>query len=391
MLKLIYDPVACGAPSQYGAHEDKLTDGSGAVLQRFLKADPGFVAPEPALARVVRTWLDARGPGAGPVIVLVHGYQYNPVSADGLAHDTPFELVYGVPPKPAASLSWLPLVGECSDLGAALAETAIGFAYRSEAPLGEVSRAGWSNSYQYAVFDLAPLAARALASLLHCLGEQDATVRVLAHSLGTRTFTQAIRLLRARMPVPVERAVLLDGAEFSVDAWAAFRGCSFDVFNVANRKDGVLRLGASQMCHPVRANGSGSACVIGFDGLGGNPRWLDLQADKAALAAWFAAGNAPDGRIYRLTAEAEDELHPAAGLDHWCCYTNAGNRELVRDLLLNPVMTVDQFRAHGVPEGVGSPCYAQFESFPLPPTPQTMLERQRLVLNAGAFEVAGSG
>ncbi|MBN8901580.1 MAG: hypothetical protein J0H57_11155, partial [Rhodospirillales bacterium] len=360
MLKLIYDPVARGAPSQYGSAEDTLTDGAGSVLQRFRKADQDFAAPDAPLSDAVRAWLAARGPNAGPVIVLVHGYQYNPVSADGLAHDTPFQLVYGVPPTPVASLSWLPLVGECSEVGAALADTAIGFAYRSEAPLGEVSRAGWTNSYQYAVFDLAPLAARALAALLSCLAEQGATVRVLAHSLGTRTFAQAIRLLRARVPIPVERAVLLHGAEFSVDAGAAFRGCDFDVFNIANRKDAVLRIGASQLCHPMRANGSASACVIGFDGLGGNPRWLDLQADRPDLVAWFAAGNAPGGRAYRLTSQAEDELHPAAGLDHWCCYTNAGNRELVRDLLLEPAMTVDQFRARHVPDGVGSPSYGQF-------------------------------
>ena len=86
------------------------------------------------------------------------------------------------------------------------------------------------------------------------------------------------------------------------------------MLNIVNRNDLVLRLGAEQMCHPIRQNGSLPACVIGFEGLGGNDRWLDLQLDSDRLRAWFAAGLAPDGTRYAIDPQAEEESHPLPGL-----------------------------------------------------------------------------
>jgi hypothetical protein len=241
------------------------------------------------------------------------------------------------------------------------------------------------------VFDLAPQAARALASVLVYLGSKPITLRVLAHSLGTRTFSQALRLIRARMPANLDRVVLLDGSEFCVDAAASFAACPFDVFNVSSRIDTVLRLGATQMCHPMRQNGSLGACVIGYDGLGANDRWLDLQFDSQALTAWCAAGNAPDGLPYSIDAAAEEESHPLAGLDHWACYTNDGNRALVHDLLTSDVMTGAQLKAHGVPLGNSSPAFGRFNGVAIPPTPQSMVERQRLIAQSLAQNAGGAG
>ena len=55
-------------------------------------------------------------------------------------------------------------------------------------------------------------------------------VRLLAHSLGTRATGQALAALAGAgaMPPPLERAVLLGGAEFSIDVAASFAGCAFD-------------------------------------------------------------------------------------------------------------------------------------------------------------------
>jgi hypothetical protein len=382
MLRLIYDPIAAGAPSQYGGTTDLLLDEHGGTLQEFRKADQGFAAPSPQLSDAVANWLQMRGNRPQPVIVMVHGYLYNPVADSGMGADSPFNLTYGLPPAVDRHLTWLPLVGECDEDGGNLAENAVAFAYRSEADTGEWARAGWNNSYQYAVFDLAPLAARALAAALAALGDHPVTVRVLAHSLGTRTFSQAVRLLRARMPANLDRALLLDGAEFCVDAAANFAGCTFDVINVANRTDSVLRIGAEKMCHPMRANGTLSACVIGYEGLGGNARWTDLQYDNPALQSWLLAGSAPDGVPYRINPLAEDESHPNAGMDHWACYTNDGNRALVRDILASPVMTGAQLLAHAVPSGTNAPTYGRFNGALVPPTLQSALERQRMIAQA---------
>lgn len=391
MLKLIYDPVDAGAPSQYGGAIDVLRDDNHNVFQQYPKAQAGFVPAEPALAAAIDTWLAARANAAEPVVVMVHGFLFDPSKNNDTGPDSPFSLVYGYPPATDYHQSWLPLVGECDQSGGNRAENAVAFAYRSEARAMAFNAAGWDNDYQYAVFDLAPLAARALASVLAYLGSKPITLRVLAHSLGTRTFGQSIRLVRARMPANLDRAVLLDGAEFCVDAAANFAGCPFDVFNVTNRTDFVLRMGGDQFCHPVRATGTPGACVIGYDGLGGNDRWLDLQLDNAALRAWFAAGNAPDGIPYSIDPAAEEESHPFAGLDHWACYTNDGNRALVHDLLASDVMTGAQLKAHGAPSGTDSKMYGQFNGLPIPPTPQSKADRQRMIAQASLSGTEGVG
>ena len=173
MLKLIYDPVDAGAPSQYGNAIDVFRDENRNTLQNFPKAQPGYAPAEPALAAAIDTWLAERGNRPDPVVVMVHGYLYDPSKNNGVSPDSPFQLVYGYPsPTLDAHLSWLPIVGECDQNGRNRAENAVAFAYRSEADIGPTSSAGWNNLYQYAVFDLAPLAARALASVLVYLGSK---------------------------------------------------------------------------------------------------------------------------------------------------------------------------------------------------------------------------
>jgi hypothetical protein len=303
--------------------------------------------------------------------------------------DSPFDSIYGKPPAVDYHQSWLPLVGECDETGGTAAENAIAFCYKSIASLSHVRAASCVNSYQHAVFDLAPRAARALATILGSPATKVPTLRILAHSLGTRTTSQAMRHVRARLTDALDRVILADGAEFSADAAANFANCRCDVFNITNRTDAVLRVGAEQACHPVRLNGTLGACVIGYDGLGGNNRWLDLRLDNARLMNRLAAGNAPDGIPYSIDPAAEEASHPFAGLDHWaCCYNTDGNRELVRDLLFSDVMTVAQMTAHAVPAGTNAPADGLFNNQAIPLTPATLLERQRLM---SRITVAGGG
>jgi hypothetical protein len=381
MLSLMYNPGDTGT----------LTC-DGISLQNFPASDLGFAPSQPVLDARLALWQQQRSDPAAPVVVMVHGFQYDPRQPATPGSDNPLETVYGIPPTPPQhNLTWLPLVGECTNDGAPGIDRAVAFTYPSESGTVEFGNAGWSNLYQYAVFDQAPLAARALAAILDGLGSVTGDVRVLAHSLGTRTTCQAVRLLRARMPAALKRIVMLDGAEFCVDAAASFFGCGFDVLNIVNRTDTVLRLGAEQMCHPFRENNSLAACVIGFEGLGGNDRWLDLQLDSDTLRSWLAAGLAPDGERYAIDPRADEESHPYAGLDHWACYTNDGNRALVRDLLLHELMTVDRLRALGVPGGTNSVVYDRFNGVSIPPTPATRTERQRAAAQAALNSVGGSG
>lgn len=376
MLKLIYTPTLPGPPAVYGTAEDTLavrTDAGERELQRFRKAGPEFIAPNAELGRTIDTWLATRTNPALPVIVMVHGYLYDPRAN---SPDSPFTTVYSTPGARPFNLSWLPLVGECDINGTPQDDNAIAFVYQSESRLADYAAAGWNNSYQFAVFDQSPLAGRALAAILAHLGTHAGiTVRVLAHSLGTRTTSQAVGRLGPAIPANIDRMVLLDGAEFSIDAAAHFKNCTFDVFNILSRSDKVLNLGGDEMCHPFRPNNTRAACVIGRDGLGANTRWLDLRIDDPVTRAWFAGRHAPGGATYAIDPTAEEPSHPNATLGHWACYTNVGNRSLVRDLLFAPAMTVANFTANGVPPVTECPSNGLFNGEAIPPIPDDWATR----------------
>ena len=385
MLVLKYDAVEAGAPDQYGDVIDRLVTVDGSTLQEFPKARVGFIPPEAALSNALDAWLAKRGPRAEPVVVMAHGYQFDPrdISSASTDPDSPITSIYGLPGKVDHHLSWLPLVGECDQNGGTLAENAIAFCYKSQSGILDYANAGWVSDYQHAVFDQSPLAARALAAILVSIASKAPTVRILAHSMGTRTTSQAIGLAQAQLAPTLDRVVLLDGAEFCVDAAANFANCPFDVFSICNRTDEVLALGGDQMCDPIRANGTAEARTIGYDGLGGNERWLDLQLDNPRLIHWFTDRQAPDGIPYRIDAEAEEKSHPVAGLDHWACFTNDGNRALVRALLLKDAMTVAAMTARGVPGGTNAPLYGKFNGLRIPPTPRTLAARKQRLSPAG--------
>ena len=83
MLVLKYDAAAAGAPDQYGDAADRLIDRDGGLLQVFRKAQAGFMAPQAPLSAAVDAWLAKRGPRGEPVVVMVHGYQFDPGNVRG--------------------------------------------------------------------------------------------------------------------------------------------------------------------------------------------------------------------------------------------------------------------------------------------------------------------
>jgi hypothetical protein len=344
MLKLVWTPVAAAAPDteKYRQAIDTLTASYGVA-----EATVGFprdpARPEPdtgPLAEVIRTWLAERTVPNAAAKLMVHGYDYDPRHEHDPAYD-PFATIYGYPGDggPDPRLSWLPLVEECDDRGARHQETAIAFAWVSTGSRLEYATAGWSESYQYACVDLARIAAPALAAVLHILAAERAPIDVLAHSLGTRLFTQAVALIRG--DASLNSVILLDGAEFCVDAAAAYAGRNFNVVNVTNEVDAVLATGGEQFGDPSRAPGSTASCTIGRCGLGARqswegkgaypPNWVDLSLDRRDLQAWFKANGG-----YTLTAIASDGVHPMGNWNHWACYTEPGNRAWLTDLLWKP-------------------------------------------------------
>jgi hypothetical protein len=386
MLKLIWTPGAAAAPDQdaYKQAIDTLVasyDGNAATAG--LPRDPGqHPTGLDAVADVIRAWLPSRAVPAAAVKLMLHGYDYDPRHAGDINYD-PFTAVYGVPGDGGlnARLSWLPLVEELDANGKRPQQTAIAFAWVSTGSLAEYATAGWADSYQYACVDLARLAAAAVAAVLGVLGEAGATVDVLAHSLGTRLFTQALRLAGARDTM-LNNVILLDGAEFSADAAATFAGRRCNVVNVTNEVDAVLALGGEQFGDPSRAPGSVASCNIGRFGLGTTSswsgiaeypaNWVDVSLDRRDVQAWFRANGG-----YTLTATASDNLHPEGNLNHWVCYTEPGNRAWLTDLLWKPGMNGGTMAATAsLPKGVLGDPQPVFAGVGVPTTtPMTMAAR----------------
>lgn len=386
MLKLVWQPGAHAAPDEaaYRQASDSLTASHGDTSSRA--QIPRALAPEladlAALTGVVKAWLAARTVPNAAVKLMLHGYNYDPRHVGDPDYD-PFVEIYGCPGVCSLNsrLSWLPLVEECNDDGSHPRETAIGFAWVSLTPRPEYATAGWSESYQYACVDLAALAANALAALLRVLAAEGVKVDVLAHSLGTRLFTKAVAALGANDGM-LNNVILLDGAEFSVDAAATFAGRTFNVVNVTNEVDAALTTGAEQLGDPSRMPGSVPSCSLGRYGLGkpGSwiapavyPRnWVDLGLERLDLQSWFKAHGG-----YTLTPTASDGVHATGQMNHWACYTEPGNRAWLTDLLWKPGLNgATLAKAPGLPKGVLGDSQPVFAGVGIPTTtPMTMAAR----------------
>ncbi len=390
MLKLYWKTGFVGAPDApvYLAYADEAgrdrlqtIDEAGAftvVQDDFRRGKPFAFAPTAGLTDAIETWLAKRGDA--PVVVMVHGYEYDA----SLPDSDPFALVYGIhqpngetkPPN-----SWLPLVGETEEDGSPKNDRAIAFAWVSEGTFGKFAEAGWNSSYQYAVFDLAPLAARALATVLGILctrqpkaGHRPVPVHILAHSLGTRTASQAIGFLRQAGVAlgNIKRAVLLGGAEYCVDAQANLLGAGFEVFNICSQIDDVLKIGAEEFGDPVRPNNGPTARVIGREGLKPADGWLDIQLDRADIVHWLAGLGFPD-----MSAATQNSVHPLSWVNHWTYYMNPGNRTFLAALLADdprPMAWYKNNPDHPCTFGVSVPFYGQI-SDGVPPTPQKFEQR----------------
>jgi hypothetical protein len=385
MLKIVWTSAAAAAPDAdaYRGASDTLSAsyGGNTATAQIPRAPPTGAPDIGALRDSVRAWLTSRTLPHAPAKLMMHGYDYDPRHAGDPAYD-PFRTIYGYPGENwlDARLSWLPLVGECDAAGGRRQDTAIAFAWVSTGSLAEYATAGWSESYQYACVDLAPLAARAAAALLRLLAAEGVVVDVLAHSLGTRLFTKTVAALDGDVAM-INNVVLLDGAEFALDAAATFAGRACNVVNVTNEVDAVLSTGAEQLGDPSRLAGSMPACSLGRYGLGKPdfwagavypPNWVDIALDRRDIQDWFKANGG-----YALTPTASDNVHPSGNMNHWACYTEPGNRAWLTDLLWKPGMNGGAFaRIAALPKGILRDPQPVFAGFAIPDTtPMTIAAR----------------
>ena len=183
MLKFVWKARHTRAPadSQWQAATDELHRlDDTRPLQGFPRAGfdinaagPPLAPASAALAALAGDW--AAGLAGQAAVVMVHGFDFDPtVDQRGNPGDDPYTLVFGPPDQPE---SWLPMIQPDGE-GA----RCVAFAWTSIGDFFQYGDAGWSNPYQYPVLDLAPLAARALATVIATLTDAGATVDLLAHS-----------------------------------------------------------------------------------------------------------------------------------------------------------------------------------------------------------------
>lgn len=364
MLKLIWKATHPGAPNttKYKRAVDTLfAENKTSVLQTYRKPPTPFPAPSAALKAEIDQWVAARGPGR--VVVLVHGYSYNRRRRGGAGMtDDPFDDVYST--NPAIPFSWVPIVGE---------ENAVAFSWTSAPRWWKSGRACWTNRYEYAVYDVAIWASQALATVIAALGDAGLTVDVFAHSLGTRVTVKALGLLAAAgRPSAVRRAVMLGGAEYSIDAWAVAPSLKTEFYSFVINGDPVLQWGASELGGRLRGPRTVPSRVIGRDGMKRTDRWIDLQLDhkksgkRKKFADWFQKHG------YALSGKKAG----GRGL-HGAYYMHAENRRLFADILANDVMGIPWFKAQGAPDGVDRFRYGEVD-VPVPETPMTCKGRKKL-------------
>jgi pimeloyl-ACP methyl ester carboxylesterase len=273
------------------------------------------------------------GPGA-PVVVLIHGYKFDPARPA----DDPHRTLYAFQPIPRSwkVRSWPAGLGfDADDPAEGLC---LGFGWPAVEPhlptLIAAGRTGFARVYERAgamALRLAELVAR-----LQALAPER-EVDLLAHSLGARVALGAL----AHLDLAPGRIVLLGAAEFDARAREALAACPAPrppmIYNVTARAndfyDAAFETFAPRRDWGERAVGLGLRDPLPF--------WLDLQLDRADVTEWVNAQGIP--------------LRPAeARLCHWSFYTRSGAFEVYQAILRRR-------RGWDIPSLRAAPCFAAQE------------------------------
>ncbi len=213
-------------------------------------------------------------------VVMVHGFQFDP-RVQGA--DNPHRSIFPL---------WQ----------ARLARPAVGFGWFS-APLRprhifEAWLNGRYNRYRWA-WDMASIAGGVLR---RCLAELPGPVNILCHSLGSRVVLTA---LEAAERLPVERVILLNGADYVTHArYAATKANGVRFTNIVVKSDDVLAH-MGELFAPGRLRGE----VIGRSGVTGLSNWTDVVLDDPDVQTW--------GRAQGFDLRGDN---PGRWGDHWYSY-----------------------------------------------------------------------
>jgi hypothetical protein len=268
----------------------------------------------------------ARVPGGAPIVVMVHGYKFDPARPEADPHRS----LYAFHPVPDSRRvrSWPSGLGFADDGGES--GLAVGFGWPAcEAHLPALLHRGLTGFA--AVYERAAASGALLAALVARIQRlaPGRPVDLLAHSLGARVALSAL----PRLDEAPGRVILLGAAEFDArarEALDAVRSPSPpQVYNVTARANDPYDF-AFETFAPRRGRGERA---IGR-GLGDTrPHWLDLQLDRPEVTAWV------NERGIRLKP-------PDARLCHWGFYTRSGALAVYQAILRRrPGWDIEALRA----------------------------------------------
>ena len=299
-----------------------------------------------------------------PLVVLVHGFQFDPAGAYFSAphhpkaenphcrlyhfedHDQDTEMRHH-------STGWPRGLGMKAGDGGADG-LAIGFGWDSDpSPLESLIKHGLNH---YAVaYRRAEDAAWHLVAVLERLValRPERRIDLFCHSLGSRVVVRALaraadrnapEQLKPRLHAIVEaidRVIILAGAEKVMEAQLMMKRLNPTLeehdgksprrfsripsfYNVVSRENDVL----DHLAENFMPSSPGSKQVIGHNGLEANdPNWLDIQLDDSLVATWFRNHR----NSYRISGDNTSGLFTV--WDHWIHYTWRENMRVYNDIL----------------------------------------------------------
>lgn len=267
--------------------------------------------------------------GTGPIMVLIHGFKYDPDSNDCSPHAT----IFGTQlhQHRAGHVQWLRHLG--FGAGDANEGLAVAFGWRARGNLWRAERS-------------ARAAGRHLADVISLLKQcaPERPIHVISHSMGCEVIFEALQTLA---PHTVQRIIALSGATYASRATAAMQsaaGRTAELFNITSRENDVFDFMYERLI---------AAPVAGDWAMGSGldlPNVVNIQLDcTRTLAALTRFG-----------------AHIAASqrrMCHWSGYTRPGVLRFYAHALRNPD-AVDMRKVQDVLPDVVAPRWSRMFARP---------------------------
>lgn len=247
--------------------------------------------------------INSAASGSGPVIVMIHGFKYDPECA----RHSPHSSIFATTKRPVLhnKVQWLHHLGfGCNDTDEGLA---IAFAWRARCSLWQAQQS-------------ARLAGQQLADVIRVIRSRAAhrPIHAVTHSMGSEVIFEALHKLPANS---IARIVTITGASYASRAITALQqtdaGRTVQLINVTSRENDPFDFLFESVTRPPK-NGD-RAIGRGLNLRNAVTLQLDCPETLALLPRFGGQVAAPTRRIC-----------------HWSCYTRPGALRFYAHAFRNP-------------------------------------------------------